>query len=60
MIASWNAGYKDKRVSVKNKPDGLFFTRLFVQGRHKQLLMAEENLSAQFLFAPLFTLRNGD
>ena len=31
---------------MKNKPDGLFFTRLFVPERHKQLWMASPNADA--------------
>ncbi len=39
-------------VSVKNKLDSLFFTRLFVPERHKYALMADEKPQMQFLIAP--------
>ena len=46
--------------SVKNKPDGLFFTRPICAGASQMALMASEKLHSQFLFAPSLTLRNGD
>jgi len=49
-------------ISLKNKLDSLFFKRLFVPERHKQILSQKKNCLREFFFAfrARETLRNGD